>query len=104
MMAAHHAGAQPAKEAKEKKAKQAAADAKRTPEEKLADGFKACKEAGNKLPKRLLGIVDRETGKLTDMYTVLEGHEKEVSKLVMDEFIEQLDIELRRRGLLDDPL
>jgi hypothetical protein len=89
------------KEAKEK-AEQVAADAKKTPEEKLRDGLRSCKEAGKKLPRRLLGIVDRETGKMTDQYTVMEGHEKEVSKIIMDAFLEQLDIELQERGLIVD--
>ncbi|KKN88838.1 hypothetical protein LCGC14_0244450 [marine sediment metagenome] len=89
------------KEAKEK-AEQVAADAKKTPDEKLRDGFRSCKEAGKKLPRRLLGIVDRETGKMTDQYTVMEGHEKEVSKIIMDAFLEQLDIELLERGLIVD--
>lgn len=90
----------PSKEAQEKAA-QERADALKTDEEKLADGFRHCKEAGKKLPKRLLGIVDRETGKMTDQYTILEGHETEVSKIIMDEFLDQLDIELRARGLVE---
>jgi len=91
----------PAKEAKEKK-EQAEADAKKSPEEKLTEAFKSCKDAGNKLPRRLLGIVDRETGKLTDQYTQLEGHEEEVSAIVMKAFREGLDIELKERGLIAD--
>ena len=91
-----------AKEAKEK-AEKAEADAKKTPEEKLADGFKSCREAGNKLPKRLLGIVDREIGKLTDQFTVLEGHEEEVSNIVMESFREGLDKEFQERGLIVFP-
>jgi len=90
-----------AKEAKEKK-EQAAADAKKEPQEKLADAFKSCKQEGDKMPRKLLGIVDRETGKLTDQFTILEGHEEEVSRIVMTAFIAGLDIELRERGLLDD--
>ena len=89
------------KEAKEK-SEQKAADAKKSPDEKLQDGFRSCKAAGKRLPLRLLGIVDRETGKMTDQYTVMEGHEKEVSKIIMDAFLEQLDIELRGRGLIVD--
>jgi hypothetical protein len=89
------------KEAKEK-AEQVAADAKKSDEEKLEDGFRSCREAGKKLPKRLLGIVDRETGKLTDQFTILEDHAEKVSEIVMEEFLNQLDIELGERGLLDD--
>ncbi len=88
------------KEAKEK-AEQVAADSKKTPEELLRDGFYACKEAGRKLPHRLLGIVDRETGKMTDQFTVMEGHEAEVSRIIMDSFLEHLDIELQERGLIE---
>lgn len=84
------------------KAEQAAADAKKTPEERLQDGFRACKEAGRKLPKRILGIVDRETGKMTDQFTVMEGHEEEVSRIIMASFLEHLDKELKERGLLSD--
>ena len=89
-------GTQDAKE----KAEQDAADAKKTSEERLADGFRSCVEAGHKLPKRLLGIVDRETGKMTDQFTVLEGHKEEVSRIIMDSFLTQLDIELKERGLI----
>lgn len=92
----------PASEEAKEKAAQAASDAKKTPDERLRDGFRSCKEAGKKLPRRLLGIVDRETGKMTDQYTVMEGHEKEVSKIIMDAFLEQLDIELMKRGLIAD--
>lgn len=88
-------------EAKEK-SEQKAADAKKSTEELLRDAFYSCKEAGKKLPRRLLGIVDRETGKMTDQFTVMEGHEEEVSKIIMDSFLEQLDIELQERGLIAD--
>lgn len=88
------------KEAKEK-AEQAAADDAKSLEEKLADGFRSCKEAGRKLPKRLLGIVDRETGKMTDQFTALEGHETEVSNIIMNSFLDQLDNELQERGLIE---
>jgi hypothetical protein len=88
-------------EAKEK-AEQAAADSKKSPEQLLRDAFYACKEAGRKLPRRLLGIVDRETGKMTDQFTIMEGHEAEVSRIIMDSFLDQLDIELKERGLLTD--
>lgn len=88
-----------AKEAKEK-SEQEEADAKKSTDERLQDAFRSCKEAGMKLPRRLLGIVDRETGKMTDQFTVMEGHEEEVSKIIMDAFIEQLDIELMDRGLI----
>lgn len=87
---------------KKEKAEQAEADAKKTPEEKLADAFRSAREAGNMLPRRLLGIVDRETGKLTDQFTVLEGHEEEVSNIVMDAFREGLDKEFEQRGMMDD--
>jgi len=87
-------------DAKEK-AEQKAADAEKTPDQKLLDGLFSCKEAGKKLPRRLLGIVDRETGKMTDQFTALEGHEEEVSKIIMDEFLKQLDIELLERGLIE---
>lgn len=89
------------KEAKEKR-EQAAADAQKTDEEKFTDALASSKEAGSKLARRLLGIVDRETGKLTDQYTVLEGHEEEVSHIVMEAFRENLDNEFRERGLIDD--
>lgn len=88
------------KEAKEK-AEQVAADSKKSPEERLQDGFRACKEAGHKLPRRLLGQVDRETGKMTDQFTQLEGHEAEVSRIIMDSFLAQLDNELQERGLIE---
>ena len=88
------------KEAKEK-AEQAEADAKKTNKEKLADAFRAVREEGNKLPRRLLGIVDRETGKLTDQFTILAGHEEEVSAIVMDAFRKGLDKEYKERGLDD---
>jgi hypothetical protein len=89
------------KEAKEK-AEQADADSKKSPDQLLRDAFYACKEAGRKLPHRLLGIVDRETGKMTDQFTIMEGHEAEVSRIIMDAFLEHLDIELRERGLIED--
>jgi len=102
MLEAMHNGENPYTASKEEqeKAAQEAADALKTDEEKLADGFRACKEAGNKLPKRLLGIVDRETGKMTDQFTILEDHKEEVSKIIMEEFLDQLDIELQERGLV----
>lgn len=89
-----------AKEAKER-SEQEESDAQKSTDERLQDAFRSCKEAGMKLPRRLLGIVDRETGKMTDQYTVMEGHEEEVSKIIMDAFIEQLDIELQERGLIE---
>jgi hypothetical protein len=91
----------PASQEAKEKAEQVAADAKKSPEELLQDGFRACKEAGHKLPKRLLGQVDRETGKMTDQFTQLEGHEAEVSKIIMDSFLAQLDNELQERGLIE---
>lgn len=93
--------AQYAQDAKDKAA-HAASEAKKSPEEKLADAFRSCREAGKKLPNRLLGIVDRETGKLTDQFTILEDHADEVAEIVMEEFLEHLDIALRERSLLND--
>jgi hypothetical protein len=87
------------REDKEKR-EQKAADALKSEEEQLVDAFRSCKEAGKKLPRRILGQVDRETGKLTDQYTVLEGREAEVEKIVMDTFLEELDNELEGRGLI----
>lgn len=102
MIEAYGRGEVPATKEATEKAEQVAADAKKSPEEKLQDGFRSCKEAGRKLPKRLLGVVDRETGKMTDQFTVMEGHEAEVSRIIMDSFLDQLDIELRERGLIED--
>ena len=87
------------KEAREER-EQEAANALKTDEEKLADAFRSCEEAGKKLPRRLMGQVDRETGKLTDQFTILEGHEDEVDKIVMDTFLDELDNELEGRGLI----
>lgn len=104
MVEAYQRGETPAehvnKELKEKQ-EQAAADAKKTPEERLQDAFRACKEAGHKLPRRLLGIVDRETGKMVDQFEALDGHEEEVSRIIMDSFLAQLDNELQERGLIE---
>jgi hypothetical protein len=37
---------------------------------------------------------------MTDQFTIMEGHEEEVSKIIMDSFLTQLDIELEERGLI----
>lgn len=84
------------------KAKEAEAEAKKTPEEKKADGLRAASRAGETLARRIMGIVDRETGKITDQFTVLEDFKDETDAAIKASFVKHLDIILRERGLVED--
>ncbi len=83
------------------KATQEAAD-KKTPEEQLFEAKECVRVSGRQFCGRILGMLDRETGKLTDQFTILEGHEKEVARIVTKSFLIELDIEMRERGYIDD--
>ena len=90
--------AEKAEEAKAKKAE----DEKKTPEELLFDAKEKVRISGRQFCGRIVGMLDRETGKLTDQFTILEGHEKEVARIVTKSFLIELDIEMRERGYIDD--
>lgn len=87
--------------AAEAKAK-AEEESKKTPEEKLFEAKERCRVSGRQFCGRILGMLDRETGKLTDQFTILEGHEKDVARIVTKTFLLELDKEMRERGYVDD--
>ncbi len=107
MMAAALSGQTPsnpteaAEKAEEAKAKKAEEE-KRTPEENLFEAKERVRISGRQFCGRILGMLDRETGKLTDQFTILEGHEKEVARIVTKCFLIELDKEMRERGYVDD--
>jgi hypothetical protein len=90
-----------AEKKEEAKVKKAEAD-KKTPEEQLFEAKELVRVSGRQFCGRILGMLDRETGKLTDQFTILEGHEKEVARIVTKSFLIELDIEMRERGYVDD--
>ena len=98
-MSGQSAGA--AEKAEETKRKQAEED-KKTPEERLFEAKECVRISGRQFCGRILGMLDRETGKLTDQFTILEGHEKEVARIVTKSFLIELDIEMRERGYVDE--
>lgn len=81
-------------------AKKAEERVKKTPEELLFAAKEQCRQAGQRLCPRIAGQIDRETGKLIDQFAEeLTGREKEVSKIVWNEFLSELDIAIAERKI-----
>ena len=85
------------------KAAQEEADAKKTPDEKLLDARRNCEIAGRRFSGRIIGMLDRETGKLIDQYSILEKHRKEVPQIVTENFLDELDKVMVERGFRELP-
>jgi hypothetical protein len=85
------------------KAAQEEADAKKTPDEKLLDARRNCEIAGQRFSGRILGMLDRETGKLIDQYSILEKHREEVPQIVTKNFLDELDKVMVERGFREPP-
>lgn len=92
-------------EAKAAEAKQAAEEKakkrfKQTPEERVFAAKEQCRQAGMRMCPRIVGQIDRETGKLIDQFSEeLTGLEKEVTRIVWREFLSELDITVAERKL-----
>jgi hypothetical protein len=102
LAAADAQNATASKEAKEK-AEQEEADAKKTPDEQLTEGLRNCEIAGRRFCGRLIGILDRETGKLIDQFSILEKHRNEVTRIVTENFLDELDKVMVERGFRELP-
>jgi hypothetical protein len=80
--------------------KRAAAKVKKSPEQRVFAAKEQCRQAGQRMCPRIVGQIDRETGKLIDQFSEeLTGLEKEVSQIVWSEFLSELDIVVAERKL-----
>lgn len=76
------------------------ATGEKSSEEQLADALSLCRKNGQTFCRRVLGMLDRETGKFIDQYIgVLKGKEKEVTKILWEEFLSELDVAIKERKI-----
>ena len=89
-----------AAEAKKKTEDEAKDKVEKSPAERVFAAKEQCRQAGMRMCPRIAGQIDRETGKLIDQFCAeLTGLEKEVSQIVWNEFLNELDIEVGKRKL-----
>lgn len=89
-----------AAEAKKRAKKKARERIRKTPEERILAAKEQCRQAGQRMCPRIVGQIDRETGKLIDQFSEeLTGLEKEVTQIVWREFLNELDIAVAERKL-----
>lgn len=89
-----------AAEAKKRAKKKARERIRKTPEERISAAKEQCRQAGQRMCPRIVGQIDRETGKLIDQFSEeLTGLEKEITQIVWSEFLSELDIAIAGRKL-----
>jgi len=95
---------QATREAAEEERRKKAEEDLKTFDELFIDAKENCIVAGERLALRLIGVLDREAGKIIDQYPILNDYEVDTKRLIDLSFFIAFDKEVKKRKYVKDAM